>query len=273
MKKRKAKPRKTEHRLALKKPEARQLLGRLKRYWDRWDEIKRGELLYSLRQVHHCSIRGLAKDLDKKESTLRRYIMLSQLPTEERRTFSEGETAKRVLARKVARDRDRAAADRLAEEKRSGALSDEIAEIILDFLLSKRKNPDTLILGKQEPDYLKMQAAIPCLLENIRQITRGLAGVRPVKIRLPKKITLVDFYRLARPADYPGEGWIERAVGWLSNILINIAPELVIRETGMNKAEERVYKAQWNKVEIRPDLETVWAKRLKSLLAIQASEQ
>jgi hypothetical protein len=152
-------------------------------------------------------------------------------------------------------------------------LSDEIAEIILDFFLSKRKNPDTLILGKKEPDYLNMQAAIPGLLENVRQITRGLAGARPVNIRLPKKITLVDLYRLTRPSAYPGEDWIERAVGWLSNILINIAPELVIRETGMNKAEERVYKAQWNKVEIRPDLETVWAKWLKSLLAIQASEQ
>lgn len=262
--------RKTQHRIALKKPSTRQLVGRLKRYWDLWDEIKRGELLFALtnNKDHQCSIRGLAKDLDEKEATLRRYIMLSQLPPEERAKFREGETAKQVLARKAARDRDQLITSRIVEEKKSGALSDEVADVILDFLLSKRRDPKTLVFGA-EPDYRSMLAAIPCLLENIREITRGLVGVSPVKIRLPKGISLVDFYRLARPAAFPGEDWMERAVGWLANILVNIAPESLIREAAMNKAEERVRKIpSRERIEIRPDIEAIWKKRLKSLVAI-----
>ena len=90
---------------------------------------------------------------------------------------------------------------------------------------------------------------------------------------MTKDISLVGLYRLLRPANYPGEDWLEHRAGWLSNILVNIAPELDIRESAMNKAEDWVYKCPGNKpIPVRPDLESAWAKRLKSLLKIQAPE-
>lgn len=142
-------------------------------------------------------------------------------------------------------------------------MSDEGAEIILDFCFTKRRGPKTPILDID----------IPTLLNRVREITRGLSVTRPVRIRLPQKISLVGFYRLARPEENPEEFWFEHLAGWLANILVNIAPELAIREDAMDKAEERVLTNQNKVIEIRPDLEAVWQERLKSLVAIRALNQ
>lgn len=65
---------------------------------------RRGDLLRMLKE-RGCTIRGMARDLGKSETTLRRYMMLSAQPPEERQRFKDGETAKRILARKAIRDR------------------------------------------------------------------------------------------------------------------------------------------------------------------------
>lgn len=120
-----------------------------------------------------------------------------------------------------------------------------MAEVILDFCLNKRKSPETQI----------PEACIQSLLTSVRAITRGRSTL-PVWIKLPKKISLVDLYKQLRPADYPGEDFWEHRAGWLSNVLVNIAPESEIRETAMNRVEERFY--QWTSREpmpVRPDLE------------------
>lgn len=146
---------------------------------------------------------------------------------------------------------------RFTEEKKSGAVSDEGSEIILDFCFAK-------------PEIPVAEGGITTLLDRVGDITRGLSVTGPVKIKLPKNISLADLYGLARPEDRPGEYWLEHRAGWLANILVTIAPELVIRERAMNKAEERVRTNLKKQVEIRPDLEAVWKNRLKSLLAICA---
>jgi hypothetical protein len=254
----------TKHRQAVADPETRQKLGILKCNWSCWDGIQRGDRLRELVEKHRCTIRGLAKDLKEQgaaEATLRRYITLSKVPPEERQRLKEGETAKRVLERKAARDRKRVLQERIKEERKTGAISDEIAEIIIDF--ATRRHAD-LGIGF-------FVSGIPHLLIGVRAITRGCAGLRAVQVPLPKNISLVEFYKKARPARYPGEDGMEHWQGWLSNILVTLAPELEIRETAMNKAEERSFSEI--PLKVWEDLEDKWTKRLKSLRALPTAQQ
>jgi predicted transcriptional regulator len=260
MKSQTTKKRKTAHWRAAHRPEVRKLSVKLRRYWSRWDAIKRGDQLRDLIN-RGCSQRGLARDLGKSEPTIRRYLVLSSQSEVEREAFRKGETAKRILARKAARDRRRMIESRVREENKSGVLSDEIAEIILDFCLTRRGVPETQV----------RESGIPHLLAQTRKITRGLHVTRPGLFKLPKGITLVSLYRMARPLDYPGEYWEEHRAGWLSNILMAIAPELDIRESAITKAEERSYREMG--ILIRADLEEVWIKRLKTLLALPSQTQ
>lgn len=260
MKNRKKGKRKTAHWRAANRPEVRQRIVKLRRYWSRWDAVTRGDYLRALTRSG-CTQRGLAHDLNKPETTIRRYMVLSSQSEAERAAFRSGETAKRILARKVARDRRVGMETRVKEENKSGALSDEIAEIILDFCLTRGGVPETQV----------WEWAIPNLLAQTREITRGLSVARPALFKLPKGISLTSLYQMARPQEYPDEYWIVHRAGWLANILMAIAPEFEIRESAMDKAEERSYKE--STIVIRADLEEFWGRRLRTLLALPSQTQ
>jgi len=216
----------TAHRKTACSPEVRPLIVKLREDWKNLDDIQRGDFLLNLFSCG-CSIRGLASDLDVAETTLRRYMTLSSLPDADRNSLKEGESVKKVLARKAVRDAKTAGQERLIEEKKSGAPSDKAADKILDFC--KNAVPDEPILDSD----------LPLLLGDVRRFTRGELGPPPPSIQLPKKINLPELYRITRPSKSTDEEWLGHRVIWLAKIMMAIAPELEIRETAMNKAEKR----------------------------------
>lgn len=136
-----------------------------------------------------------------------------------------------------------------------------MADIILDFCLTKRRSLETQI----------NEGCIPTLLMRVKEITRGQSTLL-VLIKLPKRITLVRLYKLLRPADYRDEYWLEHRAGWLSTVLVNVEPDVDIRDTAIHKVAERFYHSNWGELNVRPDLEEIWNRRLKSLLKIQRLE-
>jgi hypothetical protein len=169
------KKRKTAHLRATSQPDVWRLIVELRQQWDRWDEIKRGDHLRDLKR-RGCTQRGLARELNMGESTIRRYMVLSSQTEAERAAFRNGETAKRILARRAAKERRRIIESRVREENESGTLSSEIAEIILDFCLARRGVPETQVY----------ESGIPGLLAQTREITRGLSVARPALFKIPK---------------------------------------------------------------------------------------
>jgi nucleotide-binding universal stress UspA family protein len=204
----------------------RPLIDKLRHDWELWDKVKRGDHLRDL-VSRGWSIRGLAFDLDVPPTTLRRYMTLSSLPDSDREALKAGESAKKALARKAVKDRADAGQKRLDDENKSGAPSDKVADIILDFC--KNGVPDAPIRDFD----------LPIVLEDVRRFTRGELGPAPPFIQLPKKITLPELYRITRPSESTDEDWLGHRVIWLAKIMMAIAPEFEIRETAMNKAEKR----------------------------------
>src|SRR6185437_2985683 len=106
-------------------------------------------------------------------TTLRRYMKLSSLDDADREALKAGQSAKKVLARKAVKDAATAGRERLREEKKSGTLSDEVADIILDFC--KNGVPKAPIRDYDLPNFLG----------NVKEFTRGELGPCPPSIQLP----------------------------------------------------------------------------------------
>lgn len=221
-----SKRKKLPHRKVASSPEVSPLIDDLRRDWGLCDTVQRGDRLRDLVRLG-CSLRGLARDLDIPEPTLRRYVTLSLLPEADREALKAGGSAKKAMERKAIKDHASAGQQRLNEEKRSGAPSDKGTDIILDFC--KNGVPDEPIID----------CDLPLLLEDVRRFTRGELGPPPPVIQLPKKISLPELYRITRPPKSPDEEWLGHRVIWLAKIMMAIAPEFDIRETAMNKAEKR----------------------------------
>lgn len=220
------KRKKLPHRKVASSPEVSLLIDNLRRDWELCGTVQRGDRIRDLVRLG-CSLRGLARDLDIPEPTLRRYVTLSLLPEADREALKAGGSAKKAMERKAIRDHASAGQQRLNAEKRSGAPSDKSADTILDFC--KNGVPDEPILD----------CDLPLLLEDVRRFTRGELGPPPPSPQLPKKISPPDLYRITRPPKSADEEWLGHRVIWLAKIMMAIAPEFDIRETAMNKAEKR----------------------------------
>ncbi len=233
--------RKTDHRTAASKPEARRLIAELKRHWESWDVPKRGDRLAKLVSLG-CSIRGLARDLDSKPTTIDTYIKLASLSEDEREELRAGQSQRKMLARKAKKERQRGSNERRAEERRTGRLSDGVAEIILKFWQSRGEVPGSSI----------SPSAVPELLNGVRLITRGeLRAIPPSAIKLPRNFNSKDLFDLTKPPEptetpwVHGEHWMGHRERWLAIVLMSIAPEPFIRERAMNKAEKRACQIMW----------------------------
>ena len=136
------------------------------------------------------------------------------------------------------RDSARAGQERLNEENRSGALSDEVADIILNFCRMRDGIPETQIR-----DY-----DLSNLLGMVKEFTRGELGPCPPPIKLPRKISLTELYRMTRPPESDGHMWLGHRAIWLAKIVMAIAPEFLIRVTALAKVEKRAAE-----LEVKPN--------------------
>jgi len=231
MKRRIPRPIQTANQVAMNKKVVRKRIDLLKIQWKNLDNIERGERLNEL-LGRGCSSRGLEKKLNVPATTIRRYYTLAKLPKDERAALRAGETQKKALARNAARDRSRERNERIAEERKSGALSDELAKIILDFV---RFRGVIAIEHVRDNAFLTMMNAT-------REYSRNTRGYRPAPMRLPLSIRLKDLYDATRPRQSSDDYEIDYEARWLATILISLAPEEEIRETAMNRAERDVWE-------------------------------
>ena len=228
MKKQGSKRKKTAHLLAMSKAAIRKRVEELRRDWDRLDSVERGDTLRDL-VGRGCSIRGLADDLGIPPTTIRRYMTLSALPEADRMALRNGKSAKKALARKAALDLQKDSRERLAEERKSGTPSDQLATIILDFCRTTDGVPETPI---GECDILS-------LLMRVREITHGDFGPPPAPIKLTRNIGMAELFQKTQPPDFADELWLEHRAQWIAVIAISVSPEFHIRETALNRVEQR----------------------------------
>jgi ribosome-binding protein aMBF1 (putative translation factor) len=222
----------TAHRLAASKAEVKKRIAALRRDWSRKvHKVLLGEQIRDLIESRGCSYRGLAKEIGEPESTLRRYATLASLCEEDRSSFLRGETAKAILARSANRQREETRIARLKLEKETGTLSDEVADLIIDFC--RYDDGEGRILSN----------TVPKLLEETRWRTRT---AYPFSGKLPSDRT--QLFRCTRPKETVGEFWLAHCGAWLATILMTVAPESDIREVGMNKAENRRNEPTWPQV-------------------------
>ena len=225
------KPIQTTNQRAMNRKVVRKRIDLLKSQWKNLNNIERGKRLIDL-IGRGCSPRGLKPKLNVSATTIRRYCTLARLPEDEQAALRAGETQRKALARKAARDRSRERNERIAEERKSGALSGELAKIIIDFL--RTADP----LGK-EPMW---DTSIINLMTATREYSRNTFGLCPSPIRLPQRLSLIDLYQLTRPRRDPSDFEIAYQAHWLATILVSLAPEEEIRETAMNRVERLVWE-------------------------------
>ncbi|MDR5729919.1 MAG: hypothetical protein RB191_21105 [Terriglobia bacterium] len=131
--------------------------------------------------------------------------------------------------------------DRPAVEKPTMDLSDELADIILDFC----KNA---VAGEPIRDY-----DLPVLLREVKKCLRGEMWLTLASIQLPGNISWPELYRITRPPASSGDYWLAYRAIWLATIVKAKAPAS-IRETAFRKAMQRAaeLKSQPTPEEKRP---------------------
>ena len=140
--------RKTAHRQIAKKPAIQRAIRKLSRDWKQLDPVERGDLLCALTSAG-CSGRGLAEDLGQSPTNIRRHLTLANLPDAEREAVKAGKSAKRILELKAREDRRRRMQQRIDEDRRTGAISDQLADHIIEFCKAHRSN-----VTAKDPDML-----------------------------------------------------------------------------------------------------------------------
>src|ERR1035437_5681035 len=158
MNKAKARKKETAHRKIACSPEVKLLMGKLRKDWQNLDDIQLGDFLRDL-VSRGCSLRGIASDLVVPETRLRRYMNLSSPPKPQQAAVDAPVSNKKASGGDAVRDpvgpgMDLSKGmDRPAVEKPTRDLSDEVADIILDFC--KNAVPDEPIRDHVLPDLLR----------------------------------------------------------------------------------------------------------------------
>jgi hypothetical protein len=222
---------KTAHRKVACSPAVKSLIHKLRTDWEHLDDIQCSNALRDL-VLRGCSIRGLASDFGVPETTLRRYKKFSSPPEPQAVAVEAQVSNKKALGGDAVRGRVRESVElrnRMAPptvEKPPRDLSDEVADIILDFC--KNAVPDEPIRDHVLPD----------LLREVKKCLGGEIWITLASIHLPERISLPDLYRITRPPRSPEDYWLAHRATWLATIVKAKAPKS-IRETAFAKATQR----------------------------------
>jgi len=124
------------HRRTMADPKVAEMVAVLRRRWVEMGPVDRGDRLRELTALG-CSTRGLEKELKQSSTSIRRHMVLAQLPEQDREAIKSGASAKKILERKADANRHRRQAQRVIEDRRTGALSDDLANIVLESCRTK----------------------------------------------------------------------------------------------------------------------------------------
>lgn len=219
----------TAHRRAIADPNIAKLVAGLRKRWKAIDGIERGDCLREL-AVLGCSTRGLGKKLRQSATTIRRHMELAGLPIAQRRAVKAGASAKKILSDKAILDRQRRRKKRIDDDRKTGALSDEVADIILEFCRGGEDPPRASI---SRADFKVFINSVALLLFQFE--ARGQRS-----IKTSRKMGVVGLFEQTRSPVSEETFWLGAQAEWLAHIVWANAQERPIWESSLIKAERRV---------------------------------
>jgi hypothetical protein len=232
----------TAHKRALKSQVVKVLIVHLRKSWKTMNGVARGDSLRVL-VYHGCSARGLAKNFRQSPTTIRRQMELASLPVAQRRAVNAGASAKKILEAKAVSDRWRRAKERIDDDLRTGALSDELTDIVLDFCRGEAGLPPMRMV----PDDLPM--FLGCVATHLSEFeVYGKRGIRATK-----SMGIDELFRQTRPPEDEDVFWMDHQSEWLANVILAKAPIRPIWESALMKAQKRA--AELNVEDTRTPLE------------------
>jgi hypothetical protein len=125
-------------------------------------------------------------------------------------------------------DRQRRIRQRIVEDQKTGALSDEVAGIILEFCRGEGDPSRTPILESEIADF--MQSVVFCMGDCEARWQCG--------IKATKRMGIVGLFERTKPP-VAAENWMEHQVKWLANIVLAKAPERSIWKAALDKTVRR----------------------------------
>jgi hypothetical protein len=195
-----------------------------------------------------CSMRGIGRDMEISATNIRKHVEIAGLPESDRKAIDEGASAKKILALKAIAKRKMRRQQRIDEDKRTGALSDEIATTILEFCR----------LGKELRKEPLLEGDISIFLDSVRWYMSQFEADGHRAVRISKTLELKAQFRRTRPPKDPDRLFLTYQGEWLAEFLRSISPESPIRERALRKAENR-------RKELRPKLTPIESYNLRIL--------
>lgn len=126
-------------------------------------------------------------------------------------------------------DRRRRIQERVDEDQKTGALSDEIATIILEFCRSGYELKKDPMIGR----------IFPLLLDRVGSLVRDFEASGRRAVKSSKKLDRRAFFRKTRPRAAKGNAELVHQANWLAEVLWRIAPESPVRANAILKARRR----------------------------------
>jgi len=176
-----------------------------------------------------CSKRGLGKDLDISETSVRRHAKIAQLPESDRNAINSGQSAKKILIAKETTTLQREMQRRIDQDIKTGALSNKIASIILEFCRTGYRLRIQPII----------KAMFPTFLDNVGSHLRKFEQTDLRAPKAPKKLEPRELFRKTRPRAVKNAPAMVYQAEWLAEALWLIAPESPMRASALIKARKR----------------------------------
>lgn len=217
----------TAHRRALADPNVAKFIACLRKCWKVSDGVERGDRLREL-AAFGCSTRGLGKKLRQSATTIRRQMELATLPIKDRDAVKAGASAKKILADKAILDRQWRRERRITDDRKTAALSDEVAGIILEFRRGGEYPLRAPILEAEFTDFIKSVALLILEFE-----ARGRRGIKATK-----RMGIVGLFEQTEPPVSKETFWMEYQAEWLANIIARSGLLLQFAE----EAQAKVYR-------------------------------
>lgn len=217
----------TKHRKARADPKVLELLSNLEQGWATMDFVEQGKELRKLIALG-CSVRGLAGDLGQPETNIRRLIPPAEQPKADRGVQETGASEMAARERRVNAERDERQRLRVIEEKKTGAHSDKLATVILEFCRVKCELRETPILKEE----------IPLLLSTAEEYLSQFETSGRQTVALLPDMDLKDLFMATRPEE-EGELRMNHYGKWMAIVVWAMAPERPIWERALWKALNR----------------------------------
>ena len=209
-------------------PKVMGLIATLRNGWADLGRVERGQRINKLVSVG-CSKRGLGNDLGIPEASLRRDAKIAELPESNRKAIDCGQSAKEILNAKNRTTLEREMRRRVDQDARRGALSDEIASIILEFCRT----------GHQLRKQRIIKPMFQTFLDNVGSYLRKFEQTDRRTHKVAQKLESSKLFRKTRPRAGKDAPYMVHQAEWLAEALWLIAPESPIMASALIKARKR----------------------------------